>query len=223
MLMAKLNQKGALSGVSLSFGITVFLLIGTIIVAGWSYSKMSDYKNNSDKKSAVAVAAAVKAADAQKDKQFAEDYKNPLQAYTGPDAYGSIDMLYPKTWSAYVDDSGSANTPIDAYFAPNVVPSFNDQASLYALRVQVLNQSYDSVLNQYTTLQKNGKVKITAYALPKMPKTIGARIVGEETDGTPVDKVVLPLRAQTVVLWTEGGQSNSDFNTYILPNFSFSP
>jgi hypothetical protein len=33
----------------------------------------------------------------------------------------------------------------------------------------------------------------------------------------------LPLRSQTVKIWTEGSQYGGDFNKYILPNFSFSP
>jgi hypothetical protein len=35
--------------------------------------------------------------------------------------------------------------------------------------------------------------------------------------------VVLPLRSQTVQIWTEGTQYVDDFNKLILPNFSFSP
>lgn len=223
MLMIKLNQKGEANGLVISLIITVVLLVGALGIAGWAIAGRQDYKNNSDAKVQAAVTKAVKAEDIVKDKQFEEQYKNPLLTYNGPADYGSLNFQYPKTWSGYVDDTGSAARPIDAYFAPPIVPSFSNPASIYALRVQVLNQSYESVLKSYDSLQRTGKVTVSAYALPKMPKTVGVRVVGQLLNKKTIDIVVLPLRAQTVTLWTEGGIYSNDFNTYILPNFSFTP
>ena len=156
--------------------------------------------------------------------------ESPLRAYNGPEAYGSIVVNYPKTWSAYVDDSGSSNTPVDGYFNPGTVPSIgNSTSSIFALRVQVLNQPYATVLQTYSSQSSNQQnpVTITAYSLPKVPKAVGVELSGtlSNSGSKPVTgtMVILPLRANTLEIWTDGTQYLSDFNNNILPNFSFSP
>ena len=221
--MIKHNQNGEANGLVISFIFVIVLLIAALGVAGWAISGRQDYKNNVDQKVTVAVTQAVKDEDIAKDKQFTEEYKKPLDTYRGPEAYGSLVFEYPKTWSGYVDDSGSSSSPVDGYFAPGVVPSISKPESSFALRVQVQNQPYDQLLKTYSSMQKSGKVKISAYALPKMPKTVGSRVVGQLSNKKTVDLILLPLRSQTVLIWTEGGSNTSDFNNSILPNFSFSP
>lgn len=220
--MIKHNQDGAANGLMISFVFCVMLLVGAIGFGGWAYTQMIDYRDNVDQKVSVAEQAAKAEQSAVKDKQFAEQSKNPLKLYKGPEAYGSLEVNYPRTWSGYVDDKNSSN-PVDGYFNPNVVPSINDQKSVFALRVQVVSQSYSQTLQSFSGQQQNGKLKVSAYALPKMPKQVGVMATGEISDGKNVTMVVLPLRSQTLKIWTEGSQSTSDFNKFILPNFSFSP
>ncbi len=55
--------------------------------------------------------------EGSKDNEFIVREKQPLQTYTGPSAFGSISVKYPKTWSAYVDETNSS-TPVDGYFHP---------------------------------------------------------------------------------------------------------
>jgi flagellar basal body-associated protein FliL len=90
----------------------LFIAAGSF--AAWAFSSRQDYKNNSDAKSAAAVAVNKSAVQAEDAKQFAEAAKNPLKPYVGPEAYGSVKVLYPKTWSAYVDTTDSS-TPVKAY------------------------------------------------------------------------------------------------------------
>jgi hypothetical protein len=221
--MIKHNQDGAANGVVISLILTVLLLVGAIGFGAWAYSNMTDYRDNSDQKSAAAAETAAKQESIKKDKEFAEESKSPLKTYNGPDAYGSLVVQFPKTWSGFVDDSGRGSTQVDGYFNPNVVPSVSDQNSSFALRVQVLNQAYSQTLQNIKSQQQSGKLSVSAYALPKLPKVVGIRAVGQVSNQKTVDMVVLPLRSQTVEIWTEGSQYGDDFNKYILPNFSFSP
>lgn len=233
--MIKHNQDGA-SGVGVSLVLTVLLLIGAIVFGIWAYSSRQDYKNNTDAKVVAAVAVAKKQEAVVKDKQFAEESKNPLKTYAGPQAYGSIVLKYPKTWSGYIVDSsnsdnGGSSTPIDGYFQPGIVPSVSDTNSVFALRLQVLGQSYSQTLNGVNSSgsQSTTPPVVKPYALPKVPKTVGVMITGSlpVSGGSGNDKtgvmVILPLRSQTLELWTEGNQYTHDFNKYILPNFTFSP
>ena len=222
--MIKHNQDGAVNGVVISLVFAVILLLGTIGFGAWAFSSRQDYKENSDTKVNLAVQAAVETNSAKKDKQAAEDAKKPLKIYNGPEALGSVAVSFPKTWSGYVNAAGSNNTGLDAYFNPGVVPPVSDQTSVFALRVQVLNQPYSQVLQSFTSQQSQAKLTISAYALPKLPKIVGVKVAGQlpgkQTESTVV---LLPLRSQTLQISTEGTQFLNDFNNNILPNFSFSP
>lgn len=224
--MDKLNQDGAVSGLAVSLILTIILLLGALGFGYWAFASRQDYKNNSDAKAAEAVKEAVAKESARKDKQFAEDYKNPLTTYNGPEAQGSIVVKYPKTWGGYADTTGdNSEAALDAYFNPGVVPSITDENSTFALHVQLLNQSYSEIVDAYKDQLQNTErpVKISAYSLPKLPKVVGVKVVGaisETKDGTVI---VLPLRSQALKIQTDGNQFLNDFNKYILPNFSFSP
>jgi len=191
--------------------------------AGWAYMSRVDYKENTDAKVADAVVIAKQQESTAKDKQFVEKEKNPLRTYQGPDTAGSVTIMYPKTWSAYVEDGAGSANPLNGYFHPATVPATSDQKSLFALHVEVTNQSYAQTIAQYASQQKSGKVAITPYALPKVPSAVGVKVSGTLSNNKVGTVVVLPLRAQTVKLTSEGTQWQGDFNNIILPNASFLP
>jgi hypothetical protein len=196
------NQDGA-SSVGLSLVISIVLLVAAIGFGAWAYSGRQDYKNKVDSKISVAV----------------QQEKSPYSTYDGPEAYGSIVLQYPRTWSGYVDTSGS-DYPVDGYFNPGVVPSITSQSSVFALQVRVLNQSYSQTLQ---SLQQNG-VTSQAYALPSLPKIVGVELSGPiASNQTNETMVVLPIRADTIEISTDGTQYLNDFNNTILKYFSFSP
>jgi multidrug efflux pump subunit AcrA (membrane-fusion protein) len=223
--MVKHNQDGAVNGLVISLIFAILLIIGAGGFGAWAYMGRQDYKNNSDAKAAAAVTAAKSQEDKVKDAQFAEAAKQPLRTYQGPEAYGSLMVNFPKTWSGYVDASGTGSALVDGYFAPGVVPSATSQNSVFALRVQVLNQQYAQVLQSFSGQQQGGKLTIGAYALPKLPKVVGVKAVGQigGQNQASVTMIILPLRSQTLEISTQGNQYLDDFNNNILPNFSFSP
>ena len=220
--MIKHNQDGA-SGLLVPFILTVLLLLGAIGFGGWAFTSRNDFKNNVDEKIQSAEEATTQKESAIKDKQFAEESKNPLKTYSGPAAYGSLVINYPKTWSGYVDESGTGSNPVDAYFNPGVVPVVGNQKSVFALHVRVLSQSYAQTIKSFASQQQAGKLTVSAYALPKLPKVVGIQASGQISEGKVVTLIVLPLRSQTIEISTDGTQYVGDFNQYILPNFSFSP
>jgi hypothetical protein len=222
--MIKHNQDGQVSAVAVMLVFAVLLLIVMIGFGGWAFSSRQDYKNNTDQKITAAVTVAKQQESSAKDVAFAEAEKNPLRTYNGPEAYGSIVAQYPKTWSGYVDDTGNdSGALVDGYFYPGIVPSLTNTSSVFALRIQVTSQSYSDSLTAFTSLQQTGKLTISAYALPKLPKTVGVKVVGLLPNSKSGEMVVLPLRDKTLELWTEGSQFTPDFENNILPNFSFSP
>lgn len=216
--MIKHNQDGnVLLTVILGLLAVCFLAFGL-----WAYAGRQDYKNNVDAKVAVAVDAAKKQEDGVKDLQFAQEEKNPLKTYVGPQDYGSITIQYPKTWSGYIDQSGGTAL-LAGYFNPDVVPTVSGQSSVFALRVQVVSGSYSQVVNDLTSQQQAGKLQISPYFLPNVPKQIGIKASGTFSDTKQGTSVYLPLRDKTLIISTDGQQFLSDYNDIILKNFSFSP
>jgi hypothetical protein len=221
--MTKLNQYGAINGLIIPFILMLLLLAGAIGFGSWAYNSRQFYKNNVDVQIASAVSVAKQQQMATDQAQFAIGEKSPLSTYLGPEQYGSVVIKYPKTWSAYVDDTGNGGAPLDGYFAPGIVPSISSSTSIFALRVEVQNESYSGIAQSLASQVQSKTITAQPYALPKVPQDVGLEVTGTLSDGNQGTEVILPLRNQTLVIWTEGSDYVSDFNTYVLPNFSFSP
>lgn len=229
--MVKHNQDGTASGLLIALIVAVMLLVILGVFTASTYSKEQDYKNNVDQKINVAVAAAVQRQQATDKQNYEQAAKLPLSTYKGPEADGSIIIKYPKSWSSYVDTSGNSsggggNALIDGYFYPGTVPSIEAEQSgdaggaNFALRVQFINDSYSDSLSN---LQQQTGIEVKPYSLPKVPSVVGVRVTGQIEQNKTGDLIVLPVRGQTLEVWTEGNQFESDFTNSILPNLSFSP
>lgn len=217
------SQAGYVSGTLIGLIIVSLLLVGSLAFGAWAFMSRQDYKNNSDKKAAAAAdqrQAEVEKAAAAK---FAEEEKKPLTSHKSPDQYGSIEVHYPKTWSAYVRESLSGNTPVDNYFHPRAVPDANKPENNFALRIQVVQESYEKVIKSYESDVKAGKLTASPYTLPKVSDVVGTRFDGQVGRNKQGSMTVLPLRNVTIKIWTESTSYVADFNNIILPNLTFAP
>lgn len=219
--MNRLNQRGRMDALLIPLILATLLFVCAAGFAAWAFMGRQDYKTNSDQKVAAAVTVAEAKTATKKDNEFAEKEKLPLRTYNGPAAYGSLVLQFPKTWSAYVNEKGQSPNRIDNYYQPNFVPIV-DTATVYALRVQIADETYVNILKTFDANVKTGKVKITAYNPAKVPTVTGVRIDGEISTGKQGSMVVVPLRDKTLKIWTESTDFMNDFNTNILPNYSFS-
>ncbi|MEO6760823.1 MAG: hypothetical protein ABI220_00385 [Candidatus Saccharimonadales bacterium] len=220
--MNKDTQRGDINIWVILLGLAILLFAGALSFAIWAYSGRQDYKDNSDSKIKVAVSEAVKNTQITDSAKYAEAAKQPFNTYVGPEAYGSVQVAYPRTWSSYADTTNSS-TPLDAYFQLGTVPGITDKAALFALRIKVVGQSYDSVLSSLTNVSSKDAPRVTPYRLPKVQNIIGSRLDGQIARNKQGSMIVLPLRDKTIEIWTESDQYLADFNNIILPNLSFSP
>jgi hypothetical protein len=203
--------------------IAVVLLLSTIVFAAWAYMGMQDYKLNVQPKIDQAVAIAEEKTKTEKDKEFVEKEKSPVRTYKAPQTAGSVVITYPKTWSAFVEESDKSNELVNGYFHPSYVPAANSGTD-FALRVEVVSQSYDQVLKQFAGKAKSGKLRISAYKAPKMAAgSVGARVDGEINTGQQDSMVLFPLRDKTIKISTESAQFLGDFNNIVLANLTFEP
>lgn len=218
------KQAGFVSGLMIATIGLSFLLLCVLGFAFWAFASRADYKNHSDQKSAAVSAATKEQTQKEDAAQYAEESKNPLKTHVGPDAFGSVTIQYPKTWSGYINETTSGSgLPMNDYFHPDVVNNTTDQNNAYALRVQITNTSYSGTMRQFQALAKNGKVKVTPYKLPKVPSIIGSRVDGQITASKQGSMVVLPIRNVTLQISTESDDFEGDFDNIILPNLTFLP
>ena len=220
------EQQSGVSVLALPLALAVLFLITAVIFGAWAFTQMQDYKNNVDAKVGVAVQQARQQEDAKQAALYAEEEKSPFRTYQGPAAYGSITVKYPKTWSAYVIDGRNNSPYIDGYFYPNTVPDTQAQSSAFALRVQVVQDSYSNVVNVASSAVQLGQTKIAPYSLPKVPNVVGSRIDGQLSTSSSQKSgtmIILPLRNMTLEIWTESSSFQKDFENTILSNFTFAP
>lgn len=210
---------------ALIIAVVIFGLLAVVflVLTIMFYSQMSDYKNNSDQKSAVAVEEAKKAQAEELKVQFAEQEKEPLRSYTAPGSAASVKVVYPKTWSLYAIE-GKEGSSVNSYLNPIIVADTSNKDNVYALRLQVLDKSYASVVKEYETAAKKGEVKITPYKPERVASAeTGVKIEGKIRDDISGVMVILPVRDKTIKLWTESGNFNNDFNNFVLKNLEYNP
>lgn len=190
---------------------------------------VSQSGNSSSSSKVAAAVAAAKTAQAAADKA-ANDKANsaPYKTFTGSATYGSVSFSYPKTYSAYVDTTGS-DIPINAYFYPDQVPATGANQS-YALRLELVSTPYADVLSGFQSDISSGATKATSYLPPKMQSvtnaTAGMLLTGPISSENPSAKgtlVILKVRDKTLKLYTESTSFNGDFNNIVLPSLTFAP
>ncbi|HEX2615501.1 MAG TPA: hypothetical protein VHL10_08395, partial [Nitrososphaera sp.] len=194
------------------------------------FSSRQDYKNNSDKKSAEAVAKAKDSLAAQLQSQFDEKAKSPYKAYKGNSTFGTISFNYPKTWSAYVDETNPSE-PINAYFYPDIVPGVQSPAA-FALRLELVSTTYSQLTQQFSSRLTTGNLRAIAFVPPKMTKVSNVQpgtrfdgVVNQDSQGGPQTgaMLVITVRDKTMQLSTQSTKFLSDFNNIILPSLTFIP
>lgn len=215
----KLNrdESGALNILLIPLIISVLCFFAALGFGIWAYAERTDYKNNSDKKVEAAVVVANQKLSSEKDNEFLEKEKFPLDIYKGPAESGSLQVSYPKTWSAYI---ATEEDPV-FIFGPKYVPAGEETAQ--ALRISIESTPYNEAISGYDGQIQDGKLRATAYSLPKVPGVVGLKFDGELEEGKTASMVVLPLRDKTLKISSELPDRFNDFNKIILPNLVFSP
>lgn len=218
------KQAGAANLLVIPLILVTIILFAVAGFAYYAYGQSLHYKNDVDAIVGQKVDAAKQEVSDQKDKDFAQKEKSPYVEYDGPSEYGSVKILYPRTWSGYVETAdGNSGKPINGYFMPGQVPSTKDANNSFALRMTVTDTQYDSIMKTFQSSAKSGKVTVQPYRSPNIANTVGARVDGEVVSKKQGSMIVLPYRDKTLQLWTESTDYQADFNNIILPNFSLQP
>ena len=212
------NQSGAMNVLLLPLIIASVLLVATIGFGAWAFTERQSYKNDVDEKIATAIEINSKQVSDQKDNEFLEKEKYPLDSFEGSSQYGSIKVNYPKTWSAYITENANG---AEYVFSPRHVSG--EINSSRALKIVVENNRYNQAVTTYDGQLLNGEIKAKAYSLPKVRNVVGTRIDGAIEQGKQGSVILFPLRDKTIKIINEVPGVVNDFNNIILENLTFNP
>jgi hypothetical protein len=225
--MRKNNQIGGLALALIEFFL-VLALLGAIGFGWWAYSGRQDYKNRFNQKLNQELTKALADQKEQLQREFSEKEKSPYKTFQSSATYGSITFDYPKTWSAYVDQSGSSQL-IDGYFFPDIVPSVNRSNSpvAFALRIELLNNDYAQEVKQLDSQISQGQLRASAYVPPKMVGVAnvqtGTRFDGEIENDINGSMVIIRVRDKTLKVYTQSPKYLPDFDNVVLKTLTFVP
>lgn len=212
MITSSSYERGAINPSTLTIiGLAVF----TIVFAGmsvWAFINYMDQKNNVDAKVSTAVTEAEKKLGDKLEADFIERDKQPLKSFTGPSDYGTLGFKYPKTWSVYVSNDGSKGTGYEAFFNPGAVPSVDAASSRYALRVAIVNEQYETVIDGYANLVEKGTLKSST---TKANGETGTRLEGNFTKDIRGSAVIFKIRDKSVIVQSDADTFKDDFNALV--------
>ena len=205
-------QQGSASGwmIAAICGITLFLVATALSV--WLLVSYTEQKSDVDGKIRLAVAAAVKKQSEEDEAKFQESYKNPRIEFVGPSEYGRVSFMYPKTWSVYVDKDGSDRKDYVAYLHPVSVPPVGTATSRFAMRLEILNRSFDDTLKQYEQPLKKGELKSSNVEYNGVSST---RLDGAFTKELRGSVVLMKVRDKTIRLSTDADTFRPDFDAVL--------
>lgn len=194
--------------------------IGLAVSTVWFFAQYNEQKTKVDEKIAVAVEEAKALQATELAVEYDERNKNPLVSYVSNEQTGSVSIKYPRTWSGYLDENTGSNARLSAYFFPGIVPAINNRDINFALRIVVETREYASVVKTYQRSIDDGDATAKGLSISGVN---GVRIDGMIDREKQGAIIIMPLRDKTIKIWTESPDYLSDFNTVIVPNFSFKP
>ncbi len=203
------NETGAASGWMISTISLLVLFLGVGAFAIWAYVNYSEQKGFNDQDIALAQAEAKRDEAKRLEEDFAEREKNPRREFVGPTEYGRLSFDYPKTWSAYVLNDGSDRSRYEAYLHPIVIPPLDQEDSRVALRVLILNEDYEQVIDDYADLVKKGDLRSSNI---EVNGNSGVRLDGAFDKNIRGSMVILRVRDKTVTLRTDADTFRPDFD-----------
>ena len=179
----------------------------------WMMTERNEAQSDIDTKISLAVTAAKEEQREADLLEFDEIEKTPYKVFYGPTDYGSLSFEYPKSWSVYVAESAVNGGNFSAYLNPDQVEAVSNN-TVNALRVKILNTSFEAVTQNYQQLIAGGKTDLTMISanIGKNDSIVANLYTGTLPDSTLIGyMVVFKIRDKTAILQTDSVLFESDF------------
>lgn len=204
------------SGVGKTVAIVILSLVSATFIGLfiWVFIQYTDARTDVDGQIAVAVADAKSEQAIEMEMDFAEREKEPRRDFAGPADYGQLSFKYPKTWSVYVAKDAANGGDYEAYFNPLQVDAVNEK-TINALRLSILNKSFDSVVDEYRKKMEKKDSNLTVQSAEYNGITVN-RYTGNIPDTDFVGVIVIfKIRDKTAVMRTDSMNFLGDFDALL--------
>lgn len=191
--------------------IASILFVGAAVFGVWAFLNYREQKSDVDAKIDIAVAEARKDQVDIDEAKFTERENAPDREFVGPDDYGQVSFMYPKSWSAYVHKDANRGGNYEVYFHPVVVPPVT-VTERFALRVVIEEKDYDAVLATYDSLVKKGD--LTSSSISANDHT-GTRLDGDFTKDIRGSAALFKIRDKTLTVRTDANTFKEYFDALI--------
>lgn len=206
-----LFEQGGISGSMIAIIGLIVLVIAAGSAAIWAYVNYNEQKTNVDGKISLAVAEAKKVQSDDDEVKFAQREKEPNRQFVGPDDYGRLTFMYPKTWSVYVAKDVSKGGNFEAYLNPVTVPPVSESQQ-FSLRVLIEQEDYDKVIESYKDSVEKGELKSTTTSSKGHN---GTRLDGSFSKDVRGAAVIYKIRDKTLTIRTDADTFKPDFEALI--------
>lgn len=202
---------------SIILGVLLLIALGFLILFGFRLADASKVKSAEVASNLVKQETKLKA-DFQKEREIT------TTSYTAAEMFGSFSFSYPKVWSTNVTQAKGAREELVFLADPSLIIDDKDASGPYAaLRVQVLNTSYDSTVkdmhSRYVTRSKDAYEE----ADTTLSGIKGKKYTGLDTDSKKnIAITIIPLRDKTLFVGTDDSDKYSANLATILKSFKVS-
>lgn len=180
----------------------------------WIFLQYDEIQTDVDGQISKAVAEAKDEQSSKDEAEFLEREKYPYRVFSGPIDYGELNFEYPKTWSLYISKDASNGGDYEAYMNPVEIQPISN-TTVNALRIQILDKSFDDVVKQYQTYlnNKNRPLSIDAVTVNGNNANLySGMIPGTEFVGYIL---IFKIRDKTAILRTDSALFKDDFDKLI--------
>ena len=207
------RKKGeSLTGMIILFvvGLLAVIFLGLFV---WMFIMWNEAKTNVDGQVQQKVDLAVKNNTEKMNQEFREKEKMPYRRFSGPIDYGELSFEYPKTWSMYIMKDAKTGGDYEAVFNPVSISLIGGDTNIQALRLNIMNTTFENVAKRYDGQVKSGKFKLSVMSVGGNNANV---YVGTTEKGKSVRIVIFPIRDKTVYIMTDADKLyGNDFNNIL--------
>jgi hypothetical protein len=190
----------ALIGV-LGFGV---LLFGGLSIYAFSVANKATTTLNQQKQAAADAARADQKKTDERAYEIAAE--SPFRSYIAPIEYGSFEIKFPKSWSAFVQEHRHGNSQVILIVHPNFVRRQQNIEDLAATRIELIQKKLSEYLKPFDSQKKVKRRDVTIDSIKSVELT------GKFETTRPTRIVVVPVRDKVMVFTNEAAQYSREYD-----------
>ena len=179
------------------------VIIGLGVVSIWLLTDKAAIESAKEAEIASAVAVAERDTKMATDKYWQERMLDDKIEFNGPSDLGALTFRYPRIWNMHITNDGTRGSSFEAYFHIDHVPMINKASGQYNLRVEILNQQYDTFVARLANSVQKGDLTARPLVLQQVSLVTGTRYDGALSREIRGSQAVFKFLDKTIIIRTD--------------------